>query len=100
MIKYWIKILKENESSLLKKVYMMLWEDTDINLNYNGKNWASQIKTILQQHGFEYIWPSLESSCAPSRSPTMADNEGVLGLGFYPKRRHEIGWAIDNPIDV
>ena len=55
MIKYWIKILK-NESSLLKKVYMMLWEDTDINLNYNGKNWASQIKTILQQHGFEYIW--------------------------------------------
>ena len=56
MIKYWIKILKENESSLLKKVYMMLWEDTDINLNYNGKNWASQIKTILQQHGFEYIW--------------------------------------------
>ena len=38
MIKYWIKILKENESSLLKTVYMMLWEDTNINLNYNGKN--------------------------------------------------------------
>lgn len=56
MIKYWIKLLKENETSILKQTYRMLWEDTNRNLNYKGKNWATQIKTILQQHGFEYIW--------------------------------------------
>ena len=31
-------------------------QDSDRNNNYNGYNWASQIKTILQQHGFEYVW--------------------------------------------
>lgn len=34
----------------------MLKEDADIGRNYNGKNWAFQIKTILQQHGLEYVW--------------------------------------------
>lgn len=56
MVKYWIKIINQNDSSLLKNTYMMLKEDADRNRNYNGKNWASQIKTILQQHGLEYVW--------------------------------------------
>lgn len=55
MIKYWIKIVSQHDS-LLKASYIMLKEDTDIGRNYNGKNWAYQIKTILQQHGLEYIW--------------------------------------------
>ena len=40
MIKYWVKILQQNDSSLLKKVYVMLKNDTDSNNNYNGLNWA------------------------------------------------------------
>ena len=34
----------------------MLKTDADANANYNSKNWAYQIKSILQQHGLEYIW--------------------------------------------
>ena len=34
----------------------MLKSDADMNINYGGKNWAYQIKSILQQHGLEYIW--------------------------------------------
>lgn len=41
----------------------MLKHDVDANRNYNEKNWAFQIKSILQQHGFEFVWnnqPSME----------------------------------------
>ena len=41
MIKYWIKILQQNDTSLLKKSYFMLKEDSDTNNSYNG---------------FDYIW--------------------------------------------
>lgn len=34
----------------------MLKEDTNHNCNHNGKNWASQIKQLLQEHGFDYVW--------------------------------------------
>ena len=56
IIKYWIKMLKEPDTSLIKQVYLMLKEDTDNNCNYNCKNWASQIKQLLQEHGFNYAW--------------------------------------------
>ena len=56
MIKYWIKILKQNNNALVKNAYLMLKSDADRNINYHGKNWAYQIKSILQRHGLEYIW--------------------------------------------
>ena len=56
MIKYWLKILHQDNTSLLKQVYLMLKQDIDDNIIYNGQNWASQIKLILQRHGFEYVW--------------------------------------------
>ena len=56
IIKYWIKVLKQSEASLVKKAYLIMKSDVDIDINYNGKNWAYQIKSILQQHGLEYIW--------------------------------------------
>ena len=34
----------------------MLKEDADRGNSYNGKNWASHIKSTVQQHGFEYVW--------------------------------------------
>ena len=56
VIKYWIKMLHQSDSSLVKQMYMLLKSDTDLNNNYNGKNWAYQIKSILQQRGVEFIW--------------------------------------------
>ena len=56
MIEYWIKILLQNDSSLIKQTYNMLREDADNNLNYRENNWAWQIKHILQIHGLEYVW--------------------------------------------
>ena len=56
IIKYWIKLLKEPDTSLIKQVYLMLKEDTNHNSNYNGKNCALQIKQLLQEHGFYYVW--------------------------------------------
>jgi hypothetical protein len=56
MIKYWIKILKQEQSSIVKKVYFMLKDDVDRNRTYNGKNWAYQIKKILDDLGLSYIW--------------------------------------------
>ena len=56
MIKYWIKILNQNDSSLVKKMYTLLKSDTGVNNNYKGNNWAYQIKSMLQQHGLEFIW--------------------------------------------
>ena len=35
--------------------YQILKADADINRNYNGKNWAFLIRTIPQQHGFDYV---------------------------------------------
>ena len=58
MIKYWIKIVAQNDTSLVKQVYIMLKNDAEANRNYNGKNWAYHIKSILQQHGFGYVWDS------------------------------------------
>ena len=56
MINYWIKMLKLEENSLPKKVYNMLKTDDDNNISYNGANWASQIKTLLDELGLTYIW--------------------------------------------
>ena len=36
MIKYWIKILQQNNISLLKQVYLMPKVDSDLTINYNG----------------------------------------------------------------
>ena len=34
----------------------MLKTDADHNISYNGVNWASQIKTLLDELGLTYIW--------------------------------------------
>ena len=56
IIKYRIKILNQNNTSLVKQVYIMLKEDENNQLHYNGNNWAYQIKNMLQQHGQGYVW--------------------------------------------
>lgn len=56
MIKYWVKVISRDNSTLTKRIYLTLKDDTESGRNYNGKNWAFQIKSILQQHGLGYIW--------------------------------------------
>lgn len=55
MIRYWIKVIKENETSLVKQVYIMMKRDADLN-NSNKKNWASDIKHMLENYGLGDIW--------------------------------------------
>ena len=51
-VKYWCKILKMPDSRLVKKSYLMLK-----NLDCIGqRNWASDIRKLLCENGFGYIW--------------------------------------------
>ena len=56
MIRYWIKILSSSNISIPKKMYYMLKNDVYNNINYNGLNWAFQIKQILDSLGLSNIW--------------------------------------------
>ena len=56
MIKYWVKLLKSNDSFLQKKIYRILKDDADSGNSYNGSNWASYIKSLLDNLGLSYIW--------------------------------------------
>ena len=51
-----LKILKLNEQSPVKQIYLLLKNETNRNLNYNRLNWAFQIKDMLDQLGFTELW--------------------------------------------
>ena len=51
-LKYWFKVLMMTEDRLPKQAYLMLH-----NLDRNGKRcWASEIRTILSESGFHFVW--------------------------------------------
>ena len=55
-IKYWNKILHMPEHRYVHKCYKMLYY-----LDSVGKqNWASEVKQVLQNNGFGYIWDQQE----------------------------------------
>ena len=56
MINYWLKLLGLNDQSIHIKLYLMLKQDLDNNISYNGSNWAFQIKSLLNELGLSYIW--------------------------------------------
>ena len=60
MIRYWIRIIKLNDNSTVKIVYNMLKNDANNNVNYNGHNWASEIKNILESLGMANLWVNQE----------------------------------------
>ena len=52
VLKYWIKILHMQNDRYVKKCYnMMLHYD-----NFGCTNWVSNVKKILYENGFGYIW--------------------------------------------
>jgi len=61
-IKYWLRLLRMEEHRYPQKVYKMMLTD-----NTNDKNWASKVKQILCENGFEVVWRR-----------QMADNEAVF----------------------
>ena len=53
-IKYWLKLIAQEEGTLLKSCYNLLYRKCE-----NGKqNWASGVKRILEMYGFGYVWES------------------------------------------
>ena len=56
MFRYWIKLLKADDTSLIKRIYCMLKIDADNNVSYNKNNWAYQIKLMLQNLGLGDLW--------------------------------------------
>ena len=50
-VKYWLKIVKNREESILGACYRRLFKDCE-----NGKNnWATSVKHLLQEHGFGLV---------------------------------------------
>ena len=56
MLKYWIKILDQQENSLLYKTYIMLKNDAENGVTYNRNNWAHNIKQILIELDLSFFW--------------------------------------------
>ena len=56
MFRYWIKRLKADNDSVIKRIYCMLKNDADNNVSYNNNNWAYQIKLMLQNLGLGDLW--------------------------------------------
>ena len=65
MIRYWIKILVSGDTFIPRKIYCMLKNDADNNRTYNGLNWASQIKNILDSLGLSNIWINQHNADIP-----------------------------------
>ena len=65
MIRYWIKILASGDTFIPRKIYCMLKNDADNNRTYNGLNWASQIKNILDSLGLSNIWINQHNADIP-----------------------------------
>ena len=64
MLKYWKKIL-DNPDSLIHKIYLNLLQDCNNNNCLGGMNWASHIKTELDNLGLSYIWHNQLNSGIP-----------------------------------
>ena len=49
---YWLKIVKMSENRIVKQVYIMLNKLDGV----GRKNWISQIRFLLKDLRFEYVW--------------------------------------------
>ena len=56
MVKYWGYVLK-TDNIIMKTMYNDMLEKQKM----DKKNWASQIKNILDMYGFSYVWNNQET---------------------------------------
>jgi hypothetical protein len=54
IIKYWFKILRCENKKYIKYTYLFMLND--MNISPNKVSWATQVKDILETHGFNYVW--------------------------------------------
>ena len=60
-IRYWLRILKLPQNSVVRLVYNMLKKkDADSNFTYNKHNWPYHVKKLLQSLGFYNLWINQE----------------------------------------
>ena len=65
MLTYWSRIIK-SQDPLICSVYAMLRHDADQGHTYNNLNWASHIKSFLDQLGFSNVWLDQDDlTCIP-----------------------------------
>lgn len=65
MLSYWTKIIR-SQDPLLRSMYCMLRDDADQGNTYNNLNWASHIKSLLDQLGFSNVWLNQDHlACIP-----------------------------------
>jgi hypothetical protein len=72
IIKFWIKILKMENSCLLKKCYNSLLKIAEIKENY-PYNWAVQIKNLLDSIGFSFVWQFQDARLTLHSLPSMVE---------------------------
>jgi hypothetical protein len=53
-IKYWLRIIKMPNDRLVKKCYLMMFND----VIQGHDNWVTSLGKNLQSHGFGYVWES------------------------------------------
>lgn len=52
IVKYWLRLLKSSKKRLIKNVYNNMFKEC-----LSGKkNWAFNVKSLLEQHGFGFAW--------------------------------------------
>jgi hypothetical protein len=54
VIKYWLKILATDDRKYIRKLYNTML--SDIHSRPNKKNWASDVRDILNSTGFSQVW--------------------------------------------
>ena len=55
-IKFWIKLLRLNNNTSIKRIYNVMKTDANNGNSYPNKNWASKIKSTLHELGLANIW--------------------------------------------
>ena len=64
-IRYWMKLLNQENSVTTKTIYAMQKQDADINTHYKGLNWVFQIKSMLESLGLGFICVQQEEISIP-----------------------------------
>jgi hypothetical protein len=55
-VRYWLKLENMSNDRIPKQAFLMLKNCIENNMFVNNKNWAWNIKTVLESHGFENAW--------------------------------------------
>ena len=55
MLRYWYKLLRLDDQALPKIIYHMLKDEANDGVTYIDANWAYQMKSVPESHGYGYV---------------------------------------------